>query len=238
MVLVVMYRFRSRTDFPFSLLKTVAERIQGMELSPRGFSSSWYRVTMKSGRARLQWDVSRLLIEFQFDHKVPTFAIRPKGRGGVHINVWSGKSIETGDKDFDHHFVLKSIEDSFSESFLRSKLPELVRGLALFRRDTAFGISMGGTSGRITLLKPTYNRHRMVKFLWHSFCLSEHLLEWPSLSKGDTNADSGIRICPICGMGMEEDAEPCPKCDRQQHRSCWQYAENCSDWDCTGKWTS
>ena len=181
---------------------------------------------------------SRLHIEYHFDKNVSTFGVRPKGRVALYIKIWNGKSLKTGIESFDRRFIFKAFEDTFADRFRNSKLPKVIRKMALFRRGTAFGISMGGTSGRITLLKPTYNRHRMVKFLWHSFCLSEHLLEWPSLSKGDTNADSGIRICPICGMGMEEDAEPCPKCDRQQHRSCWQYAENCSDWDCTGKWTS
>ncbi len=236
-----------KSDFRFQFLKKVAKKFPGMSVSSFGLFFRGYRITTEQWESRLQWVAgsenfmlrsavpSRLQVEFRFNRKVPTFGLRPKGRAGMYIKIWGGKTCPTGDEEMDRRFAFKSVDDGFASRFLHSKLPGFIRHLASFRKGTEFGVSMGGNSGRITLLKPTYNLKRMAKFLWASFRLVDHLVALPVQEEPAVDPGSAGLICPICGQNLVEDCVKCRKCGRGHHLSCWKYAGNCSDWDCGGK---
>lgn len=246
--IVPLSRFLDGPDDRLAILKMVAKIFPGLRVFPMKVTAPWYRASAKNWKAKLHWleategtllhrsEPSRLQIEFRFGKKVPTFGVRPKGRASMYLRIWAGKSCRTGDEDFDRRFVFKAFANTFVDRFRQSGLPKVVRKLALFRRGTIFGISMGGDSGRITLIEPTDNRRRTAKFLLLSFRLAEHVLELSSQAEPEPDAGSGGRICPICGKGMGDDAVKCRKCGRGHHLSCWEYAGTCSDWECGGKW--
>ncbi len=157
--IVPLSRFLDGPDDRLAILKMVAKIFPGLRVFPMKVTAPWYRASAKNWKAKLHWleategtllhrsEPSRLQIEFRFGKKVPTFGVRPKGRASMYLRIWAGKSCRTGDEDFDRRFVFKAFANTFVDRFRQSGLPKVVRKLALFRRGTIFGISMGGGLG-------------------------------------------------------------------------------------------
>lgn len=192
--------------------------------------------------------IPRTRVVARFGRGIPfRMELAPTARPAPPQSPRATRPVATGDREFDHGYVVRANDVEMSRNFLNPPIRWTVNSLQQLVHRGGMLVSINPERMLVQVDRNLGTNIESLAFVVkQALALHDGLLDAVTrrMSQGvdivdqpaSWEEDAGPPTCKVCGEPIDEsEIIVCASCNTPHHRDCWEYVGACSIYGCNGK---